>query len=95
MNQAFLVRHWQGKDSVERVVSEQLLLADNVVEALLTCVPFENVEDWRLDSLIWDYASLTNTTVQLDAADYWEAELIENPMQTSPAEEHGEHIVLN
>jgi len=85
MDQTFMVRHWKGEDSIERVVAEKLLLADNVIEALLRCVPINDVENWRLDSHVWQYASLTNPQAQLEEADYWEAELIEDPLEFLPS----------
>lgn len=89
MNQTFLVRHWKGEDSLERVVAEKLLQADNVIEALLCCVPLNQVEDWHLECRIQQYASLTDPNAPLEAADYWEAELLDHPLSAGPELQSG------
>ena len=84
MGNAYLVRHWKGQDSIERVVDERMLVADDEIEALLRCVPIDEVENWRLDSHVSHYASLTNPAVKPDMADYWEAELIDPELSVQP-----------
>jgi hypothetical protein len=80
MSQRYIVRHWKGQDSIERVVTEKRLVATDVLDALMLCVPMTLASDWRLDYPVWDYASLTNPDAPMEEADYWEAELSPEPL---------------
>jgi hypothetical protein len=75
MSQSYVVRHWKGQDAVERVITEKRLVAENVLDALLLCVPLSMASDWWLNFPVWDYASLSNPEAPEQEADYWEAEL--------------------
>jgi hypothetical protein len=75
----YLVRHWVGVQQVERVVSLLRVQAGDAEEALLLTVPNRLLcAGWRLDRSDGAYATLANPTMTEQAADYWDAELLED-----------------